>query len=414
MSSNKGRDEAEKVMDPYRIMFPLGLVFAVAGVAVWIIFAQETATFPYPGMLHANLMIGGFMLAFAAGFLGTAAPRLTGTRGFGRIEVAVTTIMGGLLLVSAVSGWTAFFHLVIIVSLVLLISALATRLRHRRRNPPPTLLIAASGLFCGLAGNLAILLAHADLAPPIVMVWGRLAFYHGMMLGLVLGVGSFLVAVLLGWEELPAGAADHPADGVDEKVTRDPAEGESRALTPRSKAVRIWTVIVALTLPISFIADAVGTAQIGGLTRAVMATVTALTVWRLYRLPRQRSVLAFGAWISCWCIVAGLYLYALLPTYGIHAVHIEFIGGFGLLTMVVATRVTLAHGGHQRSTEKRSFWLSLATLSILIAAATRASAALIPAFYTSHLAYAAIAWILGLSFWCVGFLPKMWTKTGRS
>ena len=61
---------------PFRIFFPIGAVFALVGVALWPLY-YAGAVAEYPSILHARLMIEGFMSSFIIGFLGTAGPRTT-------------------------------------------------------------------------------------------------------------------------------------------------------------------------------------------------------------------------------------------------------------------------------------------------------------------------------------------------
>src|SRR5690606_39790595 len=66
----------------------LGLLFSIWAAAVWVLFGLGAKT-PYPGRLHADLMIGGFLFLFSAGFLMTAVPRFTGAMNVTRIELGV-------------------------------------------------------------------------------------------------------------------------------------------------------------------------------------------------------------------------------------------------------------------------------------------------------------------------------------
>ena len=96
-----------------------------------------------------------------------------------------------------------------------------------------------------------------------------------------------------------------------------------------------------------------------------------------------------------------------MPETGLHALHLAFISGFGLLTLLVASRVTLAHGGYDLSIEKRSRVFKWAGGWILAAALVRASAPLTAQAYFHHLAYAAACWIIGVGIWAAYFVPRM-------
>src|SRR5215467_7577450 len=86
--------------EPYRVFFPLGILFGLAGVAIWPIYSFGlTAT--YSGRAHALVQIYGFLYAFIAGFLLTAVPRFTGTSQPSR---ATQYTLAAVLLVSVVAS----------------------------------------------------------------------------------------------------------------------------------------------------------------------------------------------------------------------------------------------------------------------------------------------------------------------
>jgi uncharacterized protein involved in response to NO len=79
--------------------------------------------------------------------------------------------------------------------------------------------------------------------------------------------------------------------------------------------------------------------------------------------------------------------------------HLLFIGGFGLLILVVASRVLFGHSGELPGFARRS-WTARVIISLaFIAAATRASADFWPAITISHHKYAAWTWGLAAALW---------------
>jgi uncharacterized protein involved in response to NO len=89
--------------------------------------------------------------------------------------------------------------------------------------------------------------------------------------------------------------------------------------------------------------------------------------------------------------------------YSAHLAHIYLIGGLSLLVLSIMTRVILSHGGFDMSVEKNSnvfYWF----LALCITAAlTRGFVFLFPSLTVSHLAYAAILYILSLILWSLRF-----------
>ena len=76
------------------------------------------------------------------------------------------------------------------------------------------------------------------------------------------------------------------------------------------------------------------------------------------------------------------------------------------MILMVASRVTLSHGGHGLELEKTSKTISLTAILILLAAITRISAPWVRS-YESHLVYSALLWIIAVCVWAFVFLPKM-------
>jgi uncharacterized protein involved in response to NO len=76
-----------------------------------------------------------------------------------------------------------------------------------------------------------------------------------------------------------------------------------------------------------------------------------------------------------------------------------FIGGFTLLILSVGMRVTLSHGGHSITVEKRSWPLRIGITAVIIAMMARAGATFAPNSFFEHLAIAALLWIAALAVW---------------
>ena len=92
--------------EPFRLFFPLGLVSGIVGLVLWPLFLWGTVSI-YPGIVHARLMIEGFMGAFIIGFLGTAGPRLLSAPHFTRTELGVLLALFLSTIVAQLSAWAA-------------------------------------------------------------------------------------------------------------------------------------------------------------------------------------------------------------------------------------------------------------------------------------------------------------------
>jgi uncharacterized protein involved in response to NO len=83
------------------------------------------------------------------------------------------------------------------------------------------------------------------------------------------------------------------------------------------------------------------------------------------------------------------------------------VGGFAIITFMVATRVVFGHGGQLAKLRKRNAWLFVAVALMLTGMATRISADFIPKVLASHYIYGALFWSAGLMLWAGFVLPKV-------
>jgi uncharacterized protein involved in response to NO len=87
--------------------------------------------------------------------------------------------------------------------------------------------------------------------------------------------------------------------------------------------------------------------------------------------------------------------------------HLTLIGGFAIITFVVATRVVFGHSGNLDRLKGPNRWLLVAVGLMLFAMATRISGDFWPAIMASHYIYGAVIWICGVLLWSFYVLPKV-------
>jgi uncharacterized protein involved in response to NO len=374
--------------DPFRLFFPLGALFALLGVAPWT--AQVFVHASYPRDLHRLLMINGFLLAFVTGFLMTAITRSTGTRFAtkGEITGALVTLLG--------SGAGAFLpsgelcYLLAALTVAQLGAFALRRFLQKTANPPYTFAFIGVGLALWLASNVGLFLAGAGVPVPE----GALAvlndvYTNGAVMSLVLGVGGRLFPGILGW---------------DEDVAAQRRTYETSASFHLVIPADVWASM-ALFLASFLLLPFVG-ARPSLLARGLVALYFGLRFWKIHRLPRTRSYLTWSLWLSCWCNALAYFLPALWAGGGVHALHLGFIGGFSLVTLLISTRVTFAHGAAGTEAEKTTPAIAVFAGLLLLAMATRVTAILWPRLYLDHLGYAAVTWLVGLLVWAWAVLRR--------
>jgi uncharacterized protein involved in response to NO len=101
-----------------------------------------------------------------------------------------------------------------------------------------------------------------------------------------------------------------------------------------------------------------------------------------------------------------LWTAALVPAFTLGALHLIFIGGFGLLTLGIATRVTVAHGRYPLTDEPRV--LSPLILSVLgVTLLVRLAAEWVPSAAVVLLGVSGALWILCWLLWAWNALPRL-------
>src|SRR3954470_10490263 len=78
--------------EPFRLLFPLGVLLAWAGVSHWL-FLAVGLTGEYRSIFHSLAQVEGFLACFAAGFLLTFIPRRTRTAAASTVEVALAMLL---------------------------------------------------------------------------------------------------------------------------------------------------------------------------------------------------------------------------------------------------------------------------------------------------------------------------------
>ncbi len=364
--------------NPYRLFFPAGLVLGFWGVALWILFFFGRIA--YPGTVHPDVMMGGFLLCFATGFLLTAAPRLTASFPMTKGEAWVFfPLLAAQVAASFVFNKTYFFAagVLLLASLVLF---LVRRFRSRTVRPPDSFMFIGAGLILTIVSLAGLLIDTVSPLPWYLVSCAREYFFQGFILFMVIGVGTKLIPMLTGHAafDLQAGS-----------VTRS-----------RSLSVLLLAFIATFVAGPVFPREAL-------LVRGVLLAAIFVLYWKILRLPKSRTWQSWGLWVSAWMMGSGVLLSGIYTDYRIHFLHIYFISGLGLLTLMIATRVTLAHGGHGLQLESRSKTLPAVIILILMAAAARAAAGFVHTSYLDHLLYASLIWCAALLLWASVFVKRM-------
>ena len=362
--------------EPFRLFFLSGAVWSIIGVALWPLFYAGKLSF-YPAIPHARLMIEAFGGAFVVGFLGTAGPRMAGAPPLTVLELLLLFALHTATGICHLKLMTGAADLCFVAMLGLLLAGLLGRIiRFRDEPPPPQLLLALTGLLCGMAGALMFQSAAVPASPAASRLAGLL-LYQGLLLPPVLGIGSFLFPRILGGDF-----------------------GE--AATPQARRGQAFRAAAAAVLLVaSFFLESSGAVLPGYLLRAGAAAAYLLggIPWRRNAGDPARGTLARGLFWAMGLGLGGLVAAGVFQPHHVAMEHLLYIGGFGLLVLVVGSRVLFGHSGDLAGFDRR-WWMPRLILFLAISAATtRASAAIKPEIMISHHHYAAWLWGAATLLW---------------
>lgn len=360
-------------LSPYRIFFLLGTIGLFIGLFVWIITGFNNQF--YFGRLHAHYMVGIFLMSFIIGFLMTAIPRMSGGR-----AASETDIILQLLPMLSAAFWgvleqdESYFFLSLIVAILMLFRFCFSRIVKCPHVVPDVFPMVIIGLLSGLMGAIFSYFNHTEI--------GSRLFYLNFVLCLCVGIGAKLIPMLL-------------------RLCGTKSYGKEE----------FWAVGLLLTLA-SFIEIYIHEAG-GNFLRAALITLVFFRYWKVHLFTGVNSSLAWGIRIASVSMLFGTLGLWLFPNYRLEAIHLLYVSGFGLLTLMVASRVILAHGNHDLQLEYKNWFIRIPVAMIVLAAATRISAVFIEGGYERHLSYAAFSFLTGCGLWCYFFLPKLLGFTGK-
>ena len=375
--------------EPFRVFFPLGALFGLSGVSLWPLFYLGIHTSFYPGLMHARMMIEGFLGAFVFGFLGTALPRMTGAPPLARWEV------WPLVALHAAATGTHIAHLhfagdrLFLLTLVFFVMCMARRIARRDDLPPPGFALAGVAFLNAIAGTALLAVTPWNVWAHAMPV-GTALLNEGWVLLLILGVGSFLLPRFLG---LP---------GKTFPESRTPPPGwMPRASIAAGAGIAITATILAEQF--AFHPEAARLARCGVAAAYLVTTVP----FHSAKVPNFTLTLCLRAALVL--LVAGLAFPLAWPLHRVAGLHVVFIGGYSLITFAVATRVVLGHSGNSHLFPKPMPFLLTAALLIVAAAVLRAAGDLLPATRAHWLNASSYAWMLAAAIWSWRVLPKVRT-----
>lgn len=381
------------VAEPFRIFFPLALLVSVVAVMLWPAMFWQWITF-YPKDMHGRLLVQGFVGGFAFGFMGTALPNFLSSRKFSGMEVVLLLVLYLAMITAHLAQKLAWGDGLFLAMLGVFGTGLAWRFAKRGDMPPPAFVLVAGGLLCAAAGTGLLLAGQLGAMNAVWARLGNLLLYEGFLLMPVLGIGAFLFPRFFGTE------------------TRQMFP-DQRTPAPGWMLKALVAGAVGLLVAGSFVMEAMGKELAAAWIRFVVCAFYLSTETGWWRRPAKGGILPWGlrtgilftlgTYLVHGVLHAGMSVYP--PMQQVAISHMLYVGGFGLLALVVGTRVMLGHAGQSDQMQR---WLKPVVWMVglvALAALTRVTADFMPTIMMSHWRYAAYSWVAGVVVWGVFLLP---------
>jgi uncharacterized protein involved in response to NO len=370
--------------EPFRLFFPLGVLFAWVGVGHWLLYTTGVSS-TYSCKLHGMIQMQAFMMAFAVGFLLTALPRRTQTPAVSAGEMVAFAAALAITTAGALAGQWLISEMAY-AGVFLLLAQFAIRRfigRAAGRRPPAAFVMVPIAALHGILGAGLVAAAEFQNVAPGAGHLGMLFIEQGVFLCLAVGIGGLILPLMSG-------------------TPPPPDLGSS----PREWWKAIAYGIAGAAIFLSFILEQVGLLRVGPILRAIVVALGLGLGGGAWRPPGKAGLHRKLVWLATWMMPLGLIASAIWLDYRVPALHILFIGGFGLMAFGVATHVSLTHLDLQRQALGRPPAIILMAAAFAFALFMRFTADASDTYFR-HLGWASGVWIFGSAAWLVFLGPKL-------
>lgn len=381
--------------EPYRIFFPLGILFGSVGAGHWAAYSFGWVE-SYSGFFHASIQTQGYISCFITGFLLTAMPRFSSTSPCSTVELFGFLLVTFGILVFLSLGLPLVSELCFMGWLVSLALFAYRRVGSRKGKkdpslqPPVEFVWIPMAILHGLIGSVLILGSQTELFPAWALAVGRPMVEQGFLLAVVVGVGGFLAPRLMGrFQVIPSSHLASPEKGVRE----------------RQRRAGIHLLAGAL-LFVSFWLEGLGWKAAAYGLRACVVTGELLWTCSFLAPPRVPGFFAKLLWLSLWMILLGYWGVVIFPAYRVSLLHFVFLGGFSLMTFAVATVVTLSHSGEAPRLQGRLPVLWGVAAGLAVALVLRVLSSFSPELYFTLVGTAALSWLVAGGTWIFFAFPR--------
>lgn len=355
-------------IEPYKVFFPIGILCSILGVLQWIFYRFGMIHF-FPRATHGNLMFFGFMWTFIIGFLMTAIPKMTGTKPASWFDLGTSVFLVFLQVAFSIRNEIEISAFVFLLQILAMGYFLIYRMSKIKKMPFWGFVFIPVSFLMNLAGVISFLVLKDR---EIFLVLSGEAF----ILNLILGLGSRLVPVI---SRLPNALMPNVAS--------------------EKKDANWQNFLFVVFLNTSFVMQIFGFSNLGIGIRSVVLVFASIKYLKILTKPVQWTVVGVGLKISSLFLIFGTLCTMPALQFTLAGQHLLFISGFVLLTMLISTRVVLAHGGQNLSYEVSAKKILIFIVCLIFSGMTR--------FFAGYnvlsdlIIYSVVLFILGIAMWLI-------------
>jgi len=310
----------------FRAAFLAAALSATVLVPLWVLiwgFGWSLATNWPPTMWHAHEMLFGFIAAAIAGFLLTAVPSWTGSRGFGGPPVMMVSAiwLAARVLIATSAQWPALLVATVDVGFLVTVGVLVAPplLRANNRNSP-LLIVLTLLATCNGVTHWAI--AHYDSGMA----------RHAILAGINI---SLLLVTVIGGRIIPAFTAN---------ALRSGATPAGLITLPFMTPAAILSVLAVVVTDIMW-----PDSHAAGIAAGIAAVVNAVRMLQWRSLATWRQPIVWILHLAYLWLPVGLALKCLAsfsgPAISAFWLHALTVGVLATMIMAVMTRASLGHTG---------------------------------------------------------------------
>lgn len=338
-------DKEEKI-EPYKLLFPLGTFVGLIGVIFWIFFQARWIGF-FPRSAHGHLMFFGLLWSFIAGFLMTAIPKMTSTFSAQLWEIVVAVILVFLQLILNIRNLASISMALFGLQNLFLLFFILRRFIIHRKIPFFGFIFLPVAFIQSFVG--ITLYFYGSYDKNLILLFCGEAF----VLNLILGLGSRLIPVI---SRLPNALLPNEVSKYDQWL---------------------WPLLTLIFINCGYCVELLDDQKdLGLILRTIGILIAAIKLFKLFKKPSTWSYTGLGLKIAVSMLFFGNLLSLSIFGFYLAATHLIYIGGFTLITFMIATRVMLAHGNqsldYEISSKRLLAIIGLFLLSALLRFTVRA------------------------------------------